>query len=365
MLTLLKNVKQSPCDRDGGRDVLIGGGKICKIMPPGEMDYTDNIIDCEGLNVYPGLIDQHLHILGGGGEEGFSSRLEEIAIDRIVSAGVTTVVGILGADGCTRGLESLYAKAKALEDLGLTAYLYSGSYLIPAVTLTGSIERDLVFIDKVIGVKTAIADHRSSQPDIRQLLNLASRTHLGGLLGGKAGVLHIHVGDGKDGLRLLGDMLECSDLPLEMFVPTHVNRCKALLEQAVKYCIRGGYIDLTAGEKAGLPVWEALDILKRENIDLSRVTVSSDANGSAPGGKAGEIEALYRDIVETINRSVLDAREAFRLVTENVAKVLKLFPQKGAIAEGADADILIADKNFKIIKLLSKGKLMLDNSAAK
>ena len=190
MLTLLKNVKQSPCDRDGGRDVLIGGGKICKIMPPGEMDYTDNIIDCEGLNVYPGLIDQLLHILGGGGEEGFSSRLEEIAIDRIVSAGVTTVVGILGADGCTRGLESLYAKAKALEDLGLTAYLYSGSYLIPAVTLTGSIERDLVFIDKVIGVKTAIADHRSSQPDIRQLLNLASRTHLGGLLGARRGAAY-------------------------------------------------------------------------------------------------------------------------------------------------------------------------------
>lgn len=253
MLTLLKNLVCYNPKYIGKNDILICGSKIYRIQP--KLQYNDenlfeNIIDCDGLFAFPGFIDQHVHIIGGGGENGFSSRVAEIDISSILAAGVTSLVGLLGADNCTRSLETLYAKAKSLQAQGITTYLYSGSYSVPPVTFTGNIVRDLVFIDKVIGIgEIAVSDHRSSHAGLEQLLKLASDTHLGGLLSGKAGVVHLHMGDGKQGLSPVLQMIENSELPIEQFVPTHVNRNPELFHQAEKFCKSGGSIDLTSGER--------------------------------------------------------------------------------------------------------------------
>ena len=54
---------------------------------------------------------------------------------------------------------------RALDEEGITAFMWSGYYAVPVRTLTGSIERDLLLIDKVIGAgEIAISDHRSTQP---------------------------------------------------------------------------------------------------------------------------------------------------------------------------------------------------------
>jgi beta-aspartyl-dipeptidase (metallo-type) len=125
----------------------------------------DTIYECNGKLAIPGLIDQHIHITGGGGEKGPASRITEIASEEVLQAGVTTLVGVLGADSYTRSLENLLAKAKGLEAQGVTTYIYTGSYAIPPVTFTGSVARDLVNIEKVIGVgELAISDHRSTIP---------------------------------------------------------------------------------------------------------------------------------------------------------------------------------------------------------
>jgi len=365
MLTLLKNIECYCPQFIGKKDIVIAGDKIYKILPPEEIIDNllfENTIFCEGLCAFPGLIDQHVHIIGAGGEQGFASRISPLDIQEILRTGVTTVVGLLGADGCTRSLECLYAHAKALELQGITTFIYSGSYSVPPVTLTGSMTRDLVLIDKVIGIgEIAISDHRSSQPALQQMLKLSSDTHLGGLLSGKAGVIHLHVGDGKDGLKLLYEMLEKSDLPIEQFVPTHLNRSAALFRQAMEYCRIGGNIDLTAGETAGIPVPQAVRGLVDEGIDLSRVTISSDANGSIPTGGAGKMQTLYDDLIACITQSVLPAEQAYQLVTENAARRLKLYPKKGALEIGSDADILITDKNYKMRLLFCMGKLVVQD----
>lgn len=369
MLTLLKNIDCYCPQHIGKKDIVIASDKIYKITAPGEIKDSaliERVIPCDGLYAFPGLIDQHVHITGGGGEQGFASRISEIAIQDILMAGVTTLVGLLGADGYTRSLECLYATAKALEAQGITTFIYSGSYATPPVTFTGSILRDLVLIDKVIGTgEIAIADHRSSQPDLNLMLKLASDVHLGGLVSGKAGVVHLHVGDGKNGLGLLFDIVKQSDLPIEQFVPTHTNRNPVLFTQAVKYCLSGGNIDLTAGETAGLSVIKAIRILSNEGADLSKVTISSDANGSIPGGGAAKIQTLYDDIKECITQSVLPPENAIRLATENVAKILKIYPKKGALEAGSDADILITDQNYDLEMLFSMGKLLVENKSIK
>lgn len=364
MVTLLKGLECYCPQYRGKNDILIIQDKIGRIQPDTEWDRNpliDSVLDCSGLVAFPGLIDQHVHIIGGGGEQGFASRVGEIDIHDILRAGVTTLVGLLGTDDQTRSLETLFAKAKGLEQQGITAYLYTGSYSVPAVTFTQNVENDLILIDRVIGTgETAISDHRSSQPDLRALLALARATHLGGLLGGKAGVVHFHVGDGKRGLAPLLELVEESDLPMEMFVPSHVNRNPMLFEQAEAYWKDGGNIDLTAGETAGLPVPAAMRRLANSGLGLERVTVSSDANGSIPQGGVGAIQALYDDVIDCITEEKISPESVLRTVTENVARVLKLYPAKGTLREGSDADMILTDKNYQINKLFCMGKLMMD-----
>lgn len=352
----------------GNKDLLIAGGKIIKMANPGELMGLEGfaqVIPCDGLYAFPGIIDQHAHIIGGGGEDGPASSIGEIEFEDIINAGVTTLVGVLGADSCTKSLRRLYAKAKSLELLGLSTYMYTGSYALPAPTLTGSIADDLVLIDKVIGTgEVAISDHRSSMASIEELIKLASETHMGGLLGGKAGVLHIHVGDGKDGLDPLLNLLDKTDLPVGQFVPTHVNRNEELFRQSARFNKSGGTIDLTAGEYKGVSVPDAIRRLIAMKADTARITISSDANGSNPGGGAAQIQSLYEDIKACILGGQVPPETAFRFVTENVARLLKLYPAKGILKEGSDADILVTDNQYNIQKLFCKGNLVISDGKA-
>lgn len=362
MFKLLKDGHCFAPDNLGKKDILIVYDKIGAIedeILPGKYGEAE-VIDCRQCLVCPGIIDQHVHITGGGGEQGPISRIPEIMLSEIIEAGVTTVVGVLGFDSITRSIAGLLAKARALEAEGITTYIYTGSYGSPTETLTGRVLTDLVLLDKVIGVgEVAIADYRSNHPSLEDLRTLASEANAGGMLGGKAGVLHLHLGDGKEGMESLFRLINESDFPVEMFVPTHINRNPKLFNQGIELLQRGGNIDLTAGETAGYSVAEALSILHEKNINLEKVTVSSDGNGSAPN-EAGisRMNQLLQDIRTSIKESKLDFAAVIKTVTANPAKILKLYPQKGCLKPGSDADILVLkNDDLSIFRLLAKGQV--------
>ena len=176
---LIKNAKIYAPEYLGILDVLIGGGKILKIAKdlPAESAYDVEVIDGTGKILFPGLIDAHVHILGGGGEGGAKTRTPEIMLTDITKAGVTTVVGCLGTDGCTRTMSNLLAKAKGLEEEGITTYVYTGSYQVPVRTVTGSIMDDMILLEKVVGCgEIAISDHRSSQPTKEDFAKIVADT---------------------------------------------------------------------------------------------------------------------------------------------------------------------------------------------
>lgn len=385
MYTLIKDGELYSPDYMGKQDILLVFDKILKISP--KIDLPDNIgevneINASGKYIVPGFIDQHVHLIGGGGEGGPVTRTPEIMLSDLTMAGVTTVVGLLGVDGITRSMNELFAKAKALEFEGITTYIYSGAYEIPTRTITGNVRSDLVLIDKVIGVgEIAISDHRSAQPTVEMLIKLASEVRVGGMLGSKAGVLHIHLGEGKQGLKLIFEALNKSDLPITQFVPTHVNRLEPLFREAISFMRSGGVIDLTSGitpendSPSSLEVKEALKIIAKENKGFDLVTVSSDSNGSLPSFDSlgnlvkidvGSAKQLWEDIRSAIIEGVVTLPTAVSLITRNVARLLRLTPKKGIIAIGSDADLVLLNSiDFKIDTVIAKGKVMVTDGIPK
>jgi len=368
MFTLIKKARVYNPEPLGVKDVLVSFGKIAAIEDDINIVGLKEveIVNAEGLLMLPGFIDQHVHIVGGGGEGGFETRTSEITFEELYENGITTVVGILGTDGVTRTVGNLYAKACELEEKGLTAYIYTGSYQVPPISLTGDIQKDIVYIDKVVGVgEIAISDHRSYNPTVEELARLGAMARVAGMLGGKAGVVHLHVGDGEEGLNRIFKVLDSTSIPPTQFVPSHVNRSKKLFEEAITFLDRGGYIDLTAGfeQEVGfmecIPSYMALKLLVESGKSLDRVTLSSDANGSIPSfdenGKLIRLEvASCRRLLEDIKKAVfvcgIELSQALKVITANPAKLLK-FKNKGTIEEGKDADFLLVDEELNIKKV--------------
>jgi beta-aspartyl-dipeptidase (metallo-type) len=368
MFKLLKNGHCLVPEDIGINDILIAWDKICgiksNISPLNPWD--TELIDCQGCFICPGIIDGHVHITGGGGEGGPESRIPELMLSEIFEAGITTLVGVLGFDNITRNIAGLLAKARGLEAEGLTTFIYTGSYSSPTETLTGRVVSDLVMLDKVIGVgEVAISDYRSNHPSLQDLRTLAVETIAGGMLGAKAGILHLHVGDGQEGLSSLFRLIDESDFPISMFVPTHINRKPELFSQGMELLQKGGNVDLTAGERAGYSIAKSLSLLKENGIGLDRVTISSDGNGSSPDGGINDISQVLQDIRQSFWEKQWDLADLIRTVTINPARVLKIYPRKGCLLPGSDADILVLKKqDLSIYRLLAKGEVVMEEGKA-
>ena len=250
MLQLLRNAELYDPESRGRQHLLIGGGTVLWIgAEPPALDASLGVTetDLEGRRVIPGLIDGHAHLTGGGGEAGYETRVPPVPLSRYTSAGVTTVIGVLGTDDVTRDTAGLVATARGLEAEGLSAWCHTGGYHYPPVTLTGSVRGDIVHIDRIIGVgEVALSDHRSSQLTLEELLKLAGEAHVGGLMTGKAGIVHLHMGDGERGLGLVRAALAASEIPARVFNPTHVNRRRGLFDEAMALAERGATVDVTA-----------------------------------------------------------------------------------------------------------------------
>jgi len=370
-LHLLCNAEVYAPEYLGKKNILVAAGKIIAIsaesiqLPDG---LSVEIVDVAGKRLIPGFIDCHAHITGGGGEAGFSSQVAEVPVADFTAVGVTTVVGLLGTDDTTRSTENLVAKVYALREQGMSAYCWTGGYHLPLTTLTGCAKKDMVFIEPVIGIgEFAISDHRSSQPLFDEVVRMASEAHVAGLLTGKAGIIHFHLGDGDRKIELIQRALQQTEIPARTFHPTHVNRNKPLFEDCCDLLEKGCYIDITAFPKGtaepGIEADQAVLNIIQKQLPLSQVTISSDGGGCLPCfNPQGEITHMDTGsaitLIQTL-QSLLAAGQNLATVlpifTENVANLLR-FKGKGRISKNYDADIIILDKDNQISDVMGGGR---------
>lgn len=370
-LLLLLNAELYDPEPRGQNHLLVGGERVLWVgreVPSLGVPVEEH--DLGGRRVVPGLVDCHVHLTGGGGEAGPETRVPPVALSRMTTGGVTTAVGVLGTDDAIRSPAELVTVARGINAEGLTAYCMTGGYHVPPVTVTGSVRRDLVLIDVVLGVgEVAISDHRSSQPTLDELLRVAADAHVGGLMSGKAGVLHLHLGDGERGLQPVRDALDRSEIPARVFHPTHVNRRRALFDEALALTERGCTVDVTAYPVAedddGWSAAEALTRYLDAGLPPERVTVSSDGGGCLPvfdrEGRVVQMDVgRPSTLIETVAALLACGRPLEQVLpafTANPARLLRL-PRKGRLGVGADADLVVLDDRGGAAEVLARGRWM-------
>ena len=354
----------------GRKTLVVGGTTLLAVLdaPPSLAGLDAETVDLGGARVVPGFVDAHVHVTGGGGEAGPHTAAPAAGLSAYTRAGVTSVVGLLGTDDTTRTTGGLLRQVHALRAEGLSAWAWTGGYHLPPTTLTGSVRSDIAFVREIVGFgELAVSDHRSSQPTFDEVARVAADCHVGGLMTGKAGVLHLHVGDGERGLALVRRLLDETELPPRTFHPTHVNRRRALLDEAFAVAEQGVTVDVTAfpppAEGDEVAALDAVAAYHDAGLPPEHLTVSSDGGGCLPTfSHQGELLAMdfatsgaLADLVAAWCAGGRPLDAVLPALTSNPAGLLRL-RGKGRIVAGMDADLVVLGDDHRPRHVMARGR---------
>ena len=369
-MLLIKNTNLYSPQSLGKKDILISNGKIVAIDDEiVNHSVFSKVWDAKGAITTPGFIDQHIHVIGAGGKHGFASMTPQLHLGDLINCGTTTVVGLLGTDGSTRSIKTLFSKTQALNQEGITAYMYTGYYGLDKVYLMNSLQEDMIYIDSVIGCKIAISDIRSSYPSALELLRLLRNVRVGGMLSGKKGILHLHLGALSSKMDLLFEIIENYEFPIEHISPTHVGRTKELFNQAITFAKMGGMIDITTGASKYTDPYKSVLYALDNNVSIDNITFSSDGNAGLDkldknnnlvGFKSAPFDKNFEEVINLHKLGGIPLEDALKLITSNPAKNLGL-KNKGEVKVNSDADLCFLNSDLKLNTVIANGKFMMQD----
>ncbi len=370
--TLLKGGHVFDPEDRGVADVLMLGREIAAVGPelPAPRGIGEGeVVDVSHRVLLPGLIDPHLHVMGASGLGGPMTRSTDLQIERITTAGVTTVVSPLGADSLSRSIPCLLARAAALECEGISAYCYTGGWWNPVPTLSGNPQADVAYVDRIVGVKVAVAEPMAPAYTAEELCRLAHAAWTGGRLAGKRAVLHAHAGDLPEGLMPIREVQRRTGIPADSLMVTHVNRNPDLWRQAMEFATGGGSIDLTTMQRPetqhphAIPAASAIREALAAGVPAARMTLSTDSGVPYPrldpSGNAAGLYLAGPDAILGTLRELVQAGfswgSAAAFATAHTATVLGL-SRKGRLAAGTDADILVVAEDGRVDQVYARGR---------
>jgi beta-aspartyl-dipeptidase (metallo-type) len=383
-MLLVKNANVYAPENIGMRDLLIAGERIVAISERG-MDISADLvqtIDLDGRMLCPGFIDNHVHTLGGGGGLGLASRAPELHVSQLTRTGTTSVIGMLGFDATTKNMASLVARTKGFWEEGISAYCLTGATLEhPVPTLTGRLRTDIVFVNEIIGVgEISVSElgygYDSLGKGAQYIAEAATEALLAGRLSRKRGFLCLQVPPYVgECLKALVSMLKKTGLPIQQFIPSHVNQTDEYMADAINWGKLGGWVDVGANYspdnnyQRATKQADAVAKLIEGGVPSKQILISSDGNGAPPKEERGEgqprtanympLSALFNTWRRIVRDNILDLPGALSLVTSNVAAATGL-SNKGRIAVGADADLLVLSDTLELETVIARGTVVVD-----
>ena len=366
---LINNAEVYAPEKHGRRDILIARGRIVAMEESLEGLSVPGLetIDACGAIVTPGLIDQHIHVTGGGGEGGWKSRCPELVFSELVKAGVTTFLGVSGTDSMSRSIENLLAKVRGLKQEGASGWMWTSNYSYPVTTITDSVKTELFAIPEVLGVKIALGDHRCSFPSMEEVRSIVADVRVAGMLTGKTGFVHVHLGDYTSSFDIF-DGIVASGLPIKHIRPTHVARHPAVFERAMGFAKQGGWIDITTGASCCFdhPAQAVVEAIAA-GVDPTHITLSTDGHGSVPrfndkgemvGLGVGGVDGNLKETIRLIRDHNMPIEQALTFTTSNVAGALGI-KGHGVIETGACANACLFTEDFELKGVFARGREMM------
>lgn len=365
---LFKNLYVYAPEKIGKMDILLFGNKIVKIAQVIEPPFPQetNIKDYTGYTCYPGFVDGHVHIIGGGGEGGFFTRTTPQSAQDFFKSGTTTLIGLLGTDGITRTHRELLGQARNFTHNKLKTFLMTGSYALPLVTLLNDLQEDMVFIPEYIGIgEIAISDHRGSGITIDEFRRVLLKARVAGMLSGKAGKAIIHIGAVKTGLQLLREAISIGDISPHQMLPTHISRTEQTLKEGKDWITQyGGYVDFTAGEKA----FESINSFLNEKVPIEKFLCSTDGWGSIPvfdekgdfvSVKTAPVNTLHQVFKNLVIEKGHPIEDCLKIFTSNVTDFFGISKEGyGYIREDGIANFVVVGEDLQIKETISQGDIV-------
>lgn len=370
-------------------DLLVAGGKIGSILPPGaglaavggisSMQEDCEVIDAAGMRILPGFIDIHTH--GGSGVDFNHASPDEVrhAARFFAAQGVTGFLPTILTDDPDTMLRQLaiVSDPAVLRDcphiMGVhlegpfLCPLYKGAqperYLrtcdlalfsrfqeaargsIRLVTLAPEVEgaEDLTRALTVMGVRVSVGHSAASYEQAMAVIRAGavSATHVMNAMK----LLHMH------DPAILTAVLE-SDIYGEM-ICDGFHLYPPIVRLLLKIKGRDRMIAVTDSiMAAGLPDGEY-------HLGVNDVVVrGGDAKLASNGMRAGSTLTMKRAVRNIGEYSGLGLEGISRLVSENPARMLGVVAERGTIAPGTRADLVLLDPALEVAMTISAGQVL-------
>lgn len=383
---IFKNARVIFPDRvEAGCDVLVEDGRIAGISTAGEKDWNSHeTIDLNGSYLAPGFIDLHVHgAMGRDTMEADPAAFEAICnyhatggttslLPTTVTASTEEIIRVLRAveqmDGAAfaNGAQILGVHVEgpyiSKEKPGAqtprfirkpnpceTAEILAHANVIKRMTLAPELQGALELIDALqargIGVSGGHSDAWDEEARAAFVRGMRQVTHTFNCMSSArrrglyrvAGLLEFAMSEPGIVCELIADNRHVSATLMRMLY-----RAKG----ADDICL---VTDATAG--AGLAEGEKFRLAEVDCVVRDEVGITAD--GKALAGSTANMARLVRNMAELVGAPL---HEAVRMATLTPARALGIEAQKGAIAAGADADLVVMSGKLEVIRTYVNGR---------
>jgi len=377
-------------------DVGVIAGKIANIVLPGTLEAAQRTIDARRMLLIPGAVDPHTHL----DAEMFSAHTIddfESGTTAAAAGGVTTIVDYaFQAQGgsLADAIEKWHAKARgrAIVDYGFHVALLDptpeaiaeiprvvdrGVTSIKIFMMQGFEARAHDFMrafkvagdcgavltihaedERLIGFcterllaagKRDVSHFAASRPPLSEAAAVQRALAMTELSAAPAYFVHLSSREAVDEIRrarACGRVVLAETRPIYLYLTEE----RFLEPNGARYV---GYPPLRSSEHRDA-IWEALadgtmDVVATDHCSwtLER-KISADRFTRMPPGMSN-LETLVPMLYsEGVAKDRLSISRWVELTSTNAAKIFGMYPRKGAIVEGADADLVIFDPNRKV-----------------